>query len=104
MTVSDLTRVSALLAPPASPAARKPRSHRKPKSNAPALPDPLAPPDPIMNPQPGDRVSANGRTRHVQKIEFGHVLYTLGEADSRVHAVNLAGWRSWGKEYGRVEQ
>jgi hypothetical protein len=65
---------------------------------------PSASPDPFTNPQPGDQVSANGRTRHVLKIEHGHVYYTLGELDSRSHAVSLAGWRAWCKEYGKVER
>lgn len=92
---SDLTKVKALVAAPeapAPPAARKPRV-RKPKA-APAVRDVF------IDPQPGDAVTANGRTRHVLRIQHGYVYYNLGEIDSRDHAVSLAGWRSWCKEWG----
>jgi hypothetical protein len=103
---SDLSRIAALLGVPSSndrpsgdaPPAVKGKTRSKKKTL------PAASPDPFINPQPGDQVSANGRTRHVLKIEHGHVYYTLGELDSRSHAVSLAGWRAWCKEYGKVER
>lgn len=106
---SDLTKVKALVAAPEAPAedsmamvpgpdcgyksyTRKPRV-RKPKA-APAVRDVF------IDPQPGDAVTANGRTRHVLRIQHGYVYYNLGEIDSRDHAVSLAGWRSWCREWG----
>jgi hypothetical protein len=108
---SDLTRIPALLATKTgletvyvpveaettsveSPAPRKRKSRARPKTDA------QLERSPFIDPQPGDQVSANGRTRHVLRVERKHVYYNLGEPDSRDHAVSLAGWRAWCKEWG----